>query len=257
MLLVIDIGNTNMTLGVFDGEILKTTFRLMTKAPHTSDEYGMMILQLLQKDQITPQMITGSIISSVVPAVMHAMQGALIRYTDTRPLIVGPGVKTGIRITTDDPRAIGADRIVDAVAAYEKYGGPVLVIDFGTATTYDLITADGCFTAGITAPGIKISSEALWTQTAKLPDIEIKMPKSILAQETVSSMQAGLMYGQIGQTEYIIKKVREESGLRDMKVVATGGLGRLIAEETSTIDVYDAVLTLDGLRLIHDKNVGR
>ena len=156
----------------------------------------------------------------------------MIRYTDTRPLIVGPGVKTGIRITTDDPRAIGADRIVDAVAGYEKYGGPVLVIDFGTATTYDLITADGCFTAGITAPGIKISSEALWTQTAKLPDIEIKMPKSILAQETISSMQAGLMYGQIGQTEYIIKKVREESGLRDMKVVATGGLGRLIAEKT-------------------------
>ena len=255
MILVIDIGNTNMTMGVFDGETLKTTFRLTTRTPRTSDEYGLIISQLLQRDGITTEMLNGSILSSVVPAVMHPVRSALKRYTDTKPLIVGPGVKTGIRITTDDPRAIGADRIVDAVGAFEKYGGPVLVIDFGTATTYDLITADGCFTAGITAPGIQISSEALWTQTAKLPDIEIKMPKTILAQETISSMQAGLMYGQIGQTEYIIKKVREESGLRDMKVVATGGLGRLIAEETGSIDVYDAVLTLDGLRLIYEKNV--
>ncbi|MBR1852186.1 MAG: type III pantothenate kinase [Lachnospiraceae bacterium] len=255
MILVIDVGNTNMTFGVFDGEILKVTFRLTTRTPRTSDEYGLVISELLRKNGIRSDMLQGSVISSVVPKVMHALQNAVQRYTDTRPLIVGPGVKTGIRITTDDPRAIGSDRIVDAIAGYEKYGGPVLVIDFGTATTYDLITAEGCFTAGITAPGIQISAEALWTQTAKLPDIEIKMPKSILAQETISSMQAGLMYGQIGQTEYIIKKVREQSGLRDMKVVATGGLGRLIAEETSAIDIYDAALTLEGLRLIYEKNV--
>lgn len=254
MILVIDVGNTNMTLGVYEGETLKATFRLMTQTPHTSDEYGMMIRQLLQNHDIDSQMLSGSIVASVVPAVMHALLGAITRYTSTRPLIVGPGVKTGIRITTEDPRAIGADRIVDAVAAYEKYGGPVLVLDFGTATTYDLITVDGCFTAGITAPGIRISSEALWTRTAKLPDIEIRMPKSILAQETVSSMQAGLMYGQIGQTEYIIDRVRKESGLQDMKVVATGGLGRLIAEETEKIDIYDPTLTLEGLRLIYEKN---
>ncbi|MBR1770488.1 MAG: type III pantothenate kinase [Lachnospiraceae bacterium] len=254
MILVIDVGNTNMTLGVYEGETLKATFRLMTQTPHTSDEYGMMIRQLLQNHDIDSQMLSGSIVASVVPAVMHALLGAITRYTSTRPLIVGPGVKTGIRITTEDPRAIGADRIVDAVAAYEKYGGPVLVLDFGTATTYDLITADGCFTAGITAPGIRISSEALWTRTAKLPDIEIRMPKSILAQETVSSMQAGLMYGQIGQTEYIIDRVRKESGLQDMKVVATGGLGRLIAEKTEKIDIYDPTLTLEGLRLIYEKN---
>ena len=255
MILVIDVGNTNMTLGVYEGETLRTSFRLMTRTPRTSDEYGIAIVQLLNNNGINPDELDGSIVASVVPAVMHALLGALARYTETRPLIVGPGVKTGIRITTEDPRAIGADRIVDAVAAYEKYGGPVLVLDFGTATTYDLITADGCFTAGITAPGIRISSEALWTQTAKLPDIEIRKPKSILAQETISSMQAGLMYGQIGQTEYIIKKVREESGLKDMKVVATGGLGRLIADETDAIDIYDPYLTMDGLRILYEKNV--
>ena len=255
MILVIDVGNTNMTLGVYDGEMLMTTFRLMTGTPHTSDEYGILITQILQSKGIDPKALEGSIIASVVPTVMHSLQKAVNRYTDTRPLIVGPGVKTGIRITTDDPKAIGADRIVDAVAAYEKYGGPILVIDFGTATTYDLITADGCFTAGITAPGIRISSEALWMRTAKLPEIEIRKPKSILAQETISSMQAGLVYGQIGQTEYIIRKVREESGLKDMKVVATGGLGRLISEETDMISIYDPALTLDGLRLIYEKNV--
>lgn len=257
MILVVDVSNTNMTMGVYEGEVLRATFRLMTKTPHTSDEYGITVTQLLQNNGIDPKALDGSIVASVVPAVMHALLGALVRYTETKPLIVGPGVKTGIRITTEDPRAIGADRIVDAVAAYEKYGGPVLVLDFGTATTYDLITAQGCFTAGITAPGIRISSQALWSQTAKLPEIEIKKPKSILAQETISSMQAGLVYGQIGQTEYIIKKVREESGLQDMKVVATGGLGRLIADETETIDIYDPFLTLEGLRILYEKNAGR
>ena len=255
MILVLDVGNTNMTAGVYDGEELRATFRMMTGTPHTSDEYGVLITQILQSKGIEPVAIEGAIVASVVPTVMHALQGALTRYLNIKPLIVGPGVKTGIRITTEDPRAIGADRIVDAVAAYEKYGGPVLVLDFGTATTYDLITAEGCFTAGITAPGIRISSEALWLRTAKLPEIEIRKPKSILAQETISSMQAGLVYGQIGQTEYIIKKVQEESGIKDLKVVATGGLGRLIADETDMIQVYDPVLTLEGLRLIYEKNV--
>lgn len=256
MILVIDVGNINMTIGIFDGEELKATFRLTTKTPRTSDEYGVMFLQLLASKKIAVTDLGGSIISSVVPDVMHALTGALVKYLGSDPLIVGPGVKSGIRIITEDPRSIGADRIVDAVAAYEKYGGPVLVIDFGTATTYDLITSKGEFTAGITAPGIRISSEALWRQTAKLPNIEIKKPKTILAQETVSSMQAGLIYGQIGQTEYIIKKVREESGFGDMKVVATGGLGRVIADETCEINIYDSTLTLDGLRRIYDKNKG-
>lgn len=254
MLLVVDVGNTNMTFGVYRGENLEATFRIMTKTPRTSDEYGIMLTQLLGAKGINVEQLNGSIIASVVPDVMHSLVGGIVRYTNTKPLIVGPGVKTGIRIITEDPRAIGADRIVDAVAAYVKYGGPVLVVDFGTATTYDLITEAGEFAAGITAPGIRISSEALWKQTAKLPNIEIKKPKSILAQETISSMQAGLMYGQIGQTEYIVNKVKEESGIKNLKVVATGGLGRTIADETDTIDIYDSSLTLDGLRIIYEKN---
>ena len=254
MILVIDLGNTNLTIGVYDGEELKATFRMMTKTPRTSDEYGVMLTTLLSTKGITTQMIEGCIVASVVPDVMHSLTGGITRYIGVKALIVGPGLKTGIKIVTENPRAIGADRIVDAVAAYEKYGGPVLVIDFGTATTYDLVTAEGHFAAGITAPGIRISSEALWSQAAKLPKIEIKKPKSILAQETITSMQAGLVYGQIGQTEYIIRKVKEESGLAELKVVATGGLGRLISEETESIDVYDSALTLDGLRIIYEKN---
>ena len=246
MLLVIDVGNTNMTMGVYEGGKLASTFRIMTKTPRTSDEYGILITQLLQNKGIEAMSLEGSIVASVVPDVMHSLLGGLVRYTKTRPMNVGPGMKTGIRIITEDPRAIGADRIVD--------GGPVLVLDFGTATTYDLITEAGEFAAGITAPGIRISSEALWTQAAKLPNIEIRKPKSILAQETISSMQAGLVYGQIGQTEYIVRKVKEESRLKDLKVVATGGLGRLIANETDAIDIYDSFLTLDGLNIIYEKN---
>ena len=254
MILAVDVGNTNITMGVYDDKVLKATFHIMTKTPRTSDEYGVLIVQLLNNRGVRIPDLEGSIVASVVPDVMHSFLGALVRYTKTRPLNVGPGMKTGIRIVTEDTRAIGADRIVDAVAAYEKYGGPVLVLDFGTATTYDLITEKGEFAAGITAPGIRISSEALWTQAAKLPNIAIRKPKSILAQETISSMQAGLAYGQIGQTAYIIKKVKEESGIHDLKVVATGGLGRLIADETDTIDIYDSFLTLEGLRIVYEKN---
>lgn len=254
MILVVDVGNTNITYGVYDKEKLLTTFRMMSNVSRTSDEYGMMILSLLAQNDVKKEDIKGAIIASVVPNVMHALVGALSRYLNINPIQVGPGTKTGIRITSENPREIGADRIVDVVAAYEKYGGPVLVIDFGTATTYDLVTADGCFGVGITAPGIKISAKALWTDTAKLPEIEIKKPASILAGETISSMQAGLMYGQIGATEYIIKEVKRESGLKDMKVVSTGGLGRIVSEETDLIDVYDPFLTLEGLRLIYMKN---
>ena len=158
MIFVIDVGNTNMTMGVFCGEKMAATFRIMTKTPRTSDEYGIMITQLLKNNGIEISDIEGAIIASVVPDVMHSLTSSIIRYLHTKPLIVGPGVKSGIKVATEDPRGIGADRIVDAVAAYVKYGGPVLVLDFGTATTYDLITADGRFTAGITAPGIRIRS---------------------------------------------------------------------------------------------------
>ncbi len=254
MILVVDVGNTNINFGVYREKELEATFHITTKTPRTSDEYGVMLLDLLERKGIDVSELEGSIISSVVPDVMHSLTGGIVRYTNTKPLIVGPGIKTGIKIITENPRAIGADRIVDAVAAYEKYGGPVLVIDFGTATTYDYVTANGEFAAGITAPGIRISLEALWKSAAKLPNVEIKKPKSILAQETITSMQAGLLYGQIGQTEYIIRKVKEETGIADLKVVATGGLGRSIADETKDIDIYDSYLTLEGLRMVYDKN---
>lgn len=257
MILVVDVGNTNITCGIYGDREMKATFRMTTKTLRTSDEYGVMMTQMLAARGVKAQAIEGMAVASVVPDVMHSLMGGITRYVTNQVLIVGPGIKTGIKIVTEDPRAIGADRIVDAVAAYERYGGPVLVIDFNTATTYDYVTGQGHFAAGITAPGIRISSEALWKETAKLPNIEIKKPKSILAQETISSMQAGLVYGQIGQTEYIINKVKEETGIPDMKVVATGGLGRLIAEETDAIDFYDPFLTLDGLRIIYQKNRGK
>ena len=253
MLLALDVGNTNITVGVFDGEKLLRTLRITTKLPRTSDEYGILLKNLMRDNYIDPGQIHAAIISSVVPAIMYSLRNGLYKYLHVEPLIVEPGVKTGIRIITDHPAQIGADRITDAVAAYEKYGGPVLVLDFGTATTYDLVDEKGQFVSGITAPGIRTSAKALWQDAAKLPEIEIKKPASILAKETISSMQAGLVYGQIGQTEYIIKKVREESGFDDLKVVATGGLGAMIAAETKAIDIYDANLTLDGMRLIYEK----
>ena len=253
MIFVIDVGNTNMTMGVFQGKKMEATFRIMTKTPRTSDEYGIMITQLLKNNGIEVTDIEGTIIASVVPDVMHSLTSSIIRYLKLKPLIVGPGVKSGIKVATEDPRAIGADRIVDAAAAYEIYGGPVLVLDFGTATTYDLVDATGAFVSGVTAPGIRISAKALWEDAAKLPEIEIKKPDSILAKETITSMQAGLVYGQIGQTEYIVRHMKEEANLGEIKVVATGGLGRIIASETSMIDVYDPNLTLKGMNLIYKK----
>jgi type III pantothenate kinase len=254
MLLVIDVGNTNITMGVFLKDEVIASYRITTKVPRTSDEFGLLICDLLAAKDIAKKDIADVIIASVVPNIMYSLNNGIIKYLDRTPLIIGAGVKTGIKIATPNPKEIGADRIVDLVAAYELYGGPVLVIDFGTATTYDLITEDGSFIAGITSPGIRICANALWNDTARLPEVEIKKPDSILAKETVSSMQAGLVYGYIGQTEYIIKKVKEESKLDNLKVVATGGLGKIIADETTMIDVYDPMLTLKGLMLINKKN---
>lgn len=255
MILVIDVGNTNITYGVYRDKTLEATFRMTSNVPRTSDEFGMMLTALLTANGVNPEAIEGAIIASVVPNVMHALTGAIKKYLNITPMEIGPGIKTGIRLATENPREIGADRIADVVAAYEKYGGPVLVIDFGTATTYDLCYADATFKVGITAPGILISAKALWNDTAKLPEIEIKKPASILATETITSMQAGLVYGQIGQTEYIINEVKKQSGLSDLKVVSTGGMGRLISNETDAISVYDPYLTLEGLRIIYMKNV--
>lgn len=254
MLLTLDVGNTNVTMGVFRDDTLLGTFRMTTKLPRTSDEYGVLICSILEYRQIHSQEIDAVIIASVVPDIMHSLTSGVIKYLKVQPLIVSAGVKTGIRIATENPKQIGPDRIVDAVAGYDLFGAPVIVVDFGTATTYDLIGPGGVFEAGVTAPGIETAGRSLWGGAAMLPAIEIRKPSSILAKETVSSMQAGLVYGAVGQTEYILQKMKEESGYLEAKVVATGGLGKIIARETKSIDVYDPELTLNGLRLIYDKN---
>lgn len=254
MLLAIDVGNTNITFGGYEGDRMTCTFRMTTKQQRTSDEYGISISEMLKLSGYTRESVSGVIIASVVPGIMHSLTSSIDKYFNTKPMIVGPGLKTGIRIVTENPKELGADRVVDAVSAYEKYGGPVLVLDFGTATTYDLVNEKGEFCAGITAPGIRISANALTEGTAKLPEIEIKKPESILAQNTVQSMQAGLVYGQIGQTKYIINRVKKEKGYDSLHVVATGGLGSMIAKEVEEISVYDRNLTLDGLRIIYEKN---
>ena len=253
MILTLDVGNTNMTGGVFKDDEIVATFRMTTKIPRTSDEYGMMLFNLLSQNQIDPSDIKDAIICSVVPDVMHSLASAMIKYLDIKPIIVGPDIETGLHIDLPNPRQVGADRIVDAVAAYELYGGPVLVMDYGTATTYDLVNADGVFVGGITAPGIAISAKALWEDAAKLPKIEIAKPEHVIGNDTISSMQSGLVYGQIGQAEYLIKKVKEEAGMENIKVVATGGLGRIISESTDAIDIYDANLTLKGIYLVYKK----
>lgn len=253
MVLALDVGNTNITCGVFHEDEMIGTFRITTKMPRTSDEYGMILGTLLEKNQLKISDITDAIICSVVPNIMHSLQSALIKYFNITPLIVEAGIKTGIRVATPNPQQIGADRIVDAVAAYEIYGGPVLVIDFGTATTYDLVDESGSFLGGITAPGIRISAQALWRDAAKLPEIEIKKPEHILGKDTITSMQSGLVYGQIGQLEYIVRKVKEECGYDRMKVVVTGGLGRIISNDTEAVDVYDPNLTLKGIHLVYKK----
>lgn len=255
MLLVVDVGNTNITLGVFDKEELLTTFRLTTKLSRTSDEYGITICNMIEHNGVKVKDIDGIVVASVVPNVMHSFNNSIVKYFGRQPLLVGPGVKTGIKVATENPRQIGADRIVDAVAAYTLYGGPVIVVDFGSATTYDLVSEDGSFVAGIIAPGIRTAGEALWEKAAKLPEIEICRPRSILAKETISSMQAGLVFGQIGQTEYIVNQIKKECGYQNIKTVATGGLGKIIAQEAEVIDIYDSMLTLHGLRIIYSKNI--
>ena len=254
MVLVVDIGNTSIVIGVYKGNELIGNWRMVTRNEKTSDEYGIFILNLLKYNDIDHHNIDSAIVSSVVPNVMYSFENAIKKFFDIEPIIVGPGIKTGITIMNDNPREVGADRIVGLVAAYELYGGPLIVIDFGTATTYDVVSEKGEFKYGITSPGIQISADALWQRTAQLPKFEIRKPDSILAKNTITSMQAGLVYGYIGQVEYIIKKIKEELHNENIKVVATGGLGRLISDGTSEIDIFDPHLIFKGLKIIHDKN---
>lgn len=253
MLLAVDVGNTDISFGVFDGSELITRFRFTVTVSRTSDEYGELLCSILEQKGFSPSGINEVIIASVVPKMMYSFTSGIIKYLDCQPIVVGAGTKTGIRINTINPKEIGPDRIVDAVSAYEQYGGPVIVADFGTATTYDLVTADGTFQGGVISPGIRISANALWNNTANLPEIEIKCPGIIIAKETTASMQAGLFYGTIGQTEYIIRRMKEEAGIPDAKVIATGGLGKIVSENTDEIQIYDADLTLKGLLYIYQK----
>ncbi len=255
MVLAVDIGNTNIVCGILKDDGIISTFRLTTENSMTSDEYGVMICNIIERRGVALTDIQAVIVASVVPQIMYSFSNAIVKYFNITPMVVGPGIKTGIRLANENPKEMGADRIADAVAAYQLYGGPVIVVDYGTATTYDVILADGTFSVGVTAPGIISSAKTLWQNTAKLPEIEIKKPETILAKNTIESMQAGLVYGQIGQTEYIIKTIKSELGINDIKVVATGGLGKLISESTDVIDAYDAYLTLKGLNIIYKKNV--
>lgn len=256
MLLVFDIGNTHIKMGVFKGHQLIASWRMTTGAVKTADEYGIDIRMLLESEKLTAADIDQVVVSSVVPHMMHSFCNAIRRYVKQEPLIVGPGIKTGIKIKTANPKEVGADLIADVVAACEFHGSPCLVVDFGTATKYEIINEKGEFIAAVFSPGVGISADALSSKAAQLPQIQIKKPDTILNSDTVGCMQAGLVYGYLGQVQYIVEEIKKELGLPQLKVVATGGFSRMFAEELSCIDVHDPALTLNGLQLIAERNAG-
>ncbi|OES45909.1 type III pantothenate kinase [Domibacillus iocasae] len=254
MIFVLDVGNTNTVLGVYEGETLKHHWRIETNRNKTEDEYGMMIKSLFQHDGLQFEQIEGVIISSVVPPIMAALERMCKKYFHVKPLVVGPGVKTGLNIKYENPREVGADRIVNAVAGIHEYGTPLIIVDFGTATTYCYIDESSHYMGGLIAPGIGISTEALYTRASKLPRIEITRPETVVGKNTVSAMQAGILYGYVGQVEGIVSRIKKESNT-DATVIATGGLAGLIAKECSMIDIVDPDLTLKGLLLIYKRNI--
>lgn len=255
MLLVIDVGNTNTVLGLYDGEKLKNSWRITTANGITSDEIGILLHNLISRSGECAEEVDDIIISSVVPNVMYSLSQGIRKYFGAEPVIVGSGMKTGIIIRHDNPRDVGADRIVNLVAAKELYGGPAIVIDYGTADTFDVLNADGEFITGFIAPGLQICAEALYKRAAQLPKIEIRRPKSIKARDTVRSIQIGLTYGHRGATRYIIKTLIEGLGLPDnTRIIATGGLARVIDDKNEIFDVLNPWLTLEGLRILHEKN---
>lgn len=254
MLLVVDVGNTNIVLGVYEKKELKNSFRIATDINKTSDEFGAIIAQLFQIDGIEFSEIEDVIISSVVPEVMHSLENFVMKYINKNPMVIGPGIKTGINIKYETPSQVGADRIVNAVAGFEKYGGPLILIDFGTATTFCYINKMGEYLGGAITPGIKISSEALFQRASRLHKVELIETQTVIGKNTTSAMQAGIFHGYVGLVDNIVRKMIEESGEEDVKVVATGGLASLIISQTQNVKLVDKNLTLEGLRIIHEKN---
>jgi type III pantothenate kinase len=259
MLLVIDVGNTNIVIGIFDGETLKENWRLGTDVGKTADEFGILFKELLVFSQVKREQISGIVLSSVVPPLLFPLMGLARKYFGIEPLIVEPGIKTGMTIHLDNPREVGADRIVNAVAGFDKYRTALIVIDFGTATTFDFVTSQGTFEGGVISPGLMISAEALFRQASKLPRVELVCPKSVLGKNTITAMQAGIVLGYAGLVDALIRSLKAEikaSYPREPvpKVIATGGLVQLIADQCPAIEVVDANLTLDGLRIIYRRN---
>ena len=256
MLLVIDVGNTNIVFGVYEEDQLLYDWRIATEKNRTSDEYGLLFEQIFKYHGLCPKSVDDVIISSVVPTLMHTLSAMSIKYFSKKPIIVGPGVKTGMNIKYDNPKEVGADRIVNAVAGYEKYGGPLIIVDFGTAITFCAISKEGDYLGGAITPGITISSEALFLRTAKLPKVELVKPDTVVAKNTVNSIQSGLIYGYIGLVDYIVERMMEEmKGEGEVKtVLGTGGFSSLIAKESKYLNKIDKLLTLDGLRIIYERN---
>lgn len=261
MLLAFDVGNTNIVLGVFkDGKLIQN-WRLETDNNKSADEYGMIVNQLFDYEGLNVKEVKDVIISTVVPSVLYTLQHLSMKYFNKRAIVIGPGIKTGLTIKYDNPKQVGADRIVNAVAGLAKYGGPLIIIDFGTATTFCAITENAEYLGGTIAPGIKISSDALFEKTAKLPKVELERPGQVICKNTIESMQSGLVYGHMGMVDYIVKKMKTElQGLSPTgkmpRVIATGGLATLIEKGVDCIDSVDKLLTLEGLELIYEKNRG-
>ena len=254
MLLVFDVGNTNIVLGLYDGDKMVYHWRAATNELKTADEYAASLGMMFQLDGVTFDMVTDIIISSVVPPVNPTLEYLCRRYFHVEPMMVGPGMKTGLNILYDNPRELGADRIVNAVAGITLYGGPLIIIDLGTATTFCAIDERKRYLGGAVTPGIGISMEALFQRASKLPRIELTPASSVICKNTVSAMQSGIYYGAIGQVDGIVRRMKKEMGYKEIKVIATGGLADLIASQSETIDVIDPLLTLKGLYILFKKN---